>query len=186
MKSSHILLMLHEAKPQFQKAVDHLQQELMTVRTGRANPAMVEDITVEAYGARQGLKTLASISTPDSRTIQIEPWDGSVVRAMEKALTMAELGMTPTVDGKIIRLNIPMMTDEMRQKMVKQVHEKMEAARIAVRQVREETKKKIEKQEGIGDDEKHKQLADLDKYVKEMNGKIDEIGKKKENEVTTV
>ena len=178
--------MLEAAKPQFQKALDHLSQELQSVRTGRANPAMVEDISVEAYGAQQGLKTLASISTPDARTIQIEPWDASVVKDIEKALVAAELGMTPTVDGKIIRLNIPMMTDETRQKMVKQVHEKMEAARIAVRQVREDVKKKIEKQEGISDDQKHGQLADLDKHVKELNGQIEEIGKKKEAEVTTV
>lgn len=178
--------MLEAAKPQFQKALDHLSQELQSVRTGRANPAMVEDISVEAYGAQQGLKTLASIATPDARTIQIEPWDASVVKDIEKALVAAELGMTPTVDGKIIRLNIPMMTDETRQKMVKQVHEKMEAARIAVRQVREDVKKKIEKQEGISDDQKHGQLADLDKHVKELNGQIEEIGKKKEAEVTTV
>jgi ribosome recycling factor len=178
--------MLNEAKPQFQKAVDHLSQELMTVRTGRANPAMVENIRVEAYGVDQELKTLAAISTPDAKTIRIEPWDLGVVKGIEKALTLAELGMTPTVDGKIIRLNIPMMTDESRQKMVKQVHEKMEAARISVRQIREDVKKKIEKQEGISDDEKHGQLAALDKHVKEMNAQIEDIGERKETEVTTV
>ena len=178
--------MLNDAKPQFQKAIGHLHQELQSVRTGRANPAMVEDLPIEAYGAQQALKTLASISTPDARTIQIEPWDASVVPGIEKGLMAADLGMTPTVDGKIVRLNIPMMTDEMRQKMVKQVGEKMESARISVRQVREDVKKKIEKQEGIGDDEKHGQLAALDKHVKEMNGQIEEIGKKKEEEITTV
>ena len=178
--------MIDSAKSQFQKALDHLADELQTVRTGRANPSMVENIPVEAYGVQQQLKTLASISTPDSKTIQIEPWDGSVVAGIEKALVAADLGMTPTVDGKIIRLNLPMMTDENRQRMGKQVHEKMEQARISVRQTREDVKKKIEKQEGIGEDDKRGQLEELDKYVKELNSQIEEMGKKKEEEVTTV
>ncbi|MBT4856849.1 ribosome recycling factor [Candidatus Uhrbacteria bacterium] len=178
--------MLNEAKPQFQKAVDHLSTELMSVRTGRANPAMIEDLSIEAYGTMQGLKSLASISVPDAKTLQVEPWDASVVKDIEKALMEADLGMTPTVDGKIIRLHIPMMTDETRQRMVKKVREKMENARIAVRQVRDDVKKKIEKIEGIGEDDKRGQLADLDKYVKELNVQIEDVGSAKEEEVATV
>lgn len=178
--------MLNDAKPQFQKALDHLADELMAVRTGRATPALVENIDVEAYDTTQPLKSLASISTPDARTIQMEPWDASVVPAIESALTKAELGMTPTVDGKVIRLNIPMMTDEGRQKMVKLVKEKAEEARVAVRKIREDVKKKVEKQDGVGKDEIHGQLEELDKFVKDQNAKIDEMSSKKESEITNI
>jgi ribosome recycling factor len=154
-------------KEQFQKAIDHLQDELMTVRTGRATPAMVEGVQVEAYGALQPLKAVATITTPDARTIQMEPWDASVVPAIESALMKADLGMTPTVDGKTIRLNVPMMTDEGRQKMVKVVKEKMEEARIAIRQVREEARKNIDKEE-LSDDEKKRAKDDLEKVVCEF------------------
>jgi ribosome recycling factor len=172
-------------KEQFQKAIDHLQDELMTVRTGRATPAMVEGVQVEAYGALQPLKAVATITTPDARTIQMEPWDASVVPAIESALMKADLGMTPTVDGKTIRLNVPMMTDEGRQKMVKVVKEKMEYARIAIRQVREEARKNIDKEE-LSDDEKKRAKDDLEKVVKEFNEKVDHMGKAKEAEVTTI
>ncbi len=178
--------LIDDASPQFQKALDHLQKELSTLRTGRATPALVEDIEVEAYGASQPVKALASISTPDARTVRIEPWDGSVVQSIEKAIQESNIGITPTVDGKIVRLNMPMMTDESRQKLVKTMKEKLEDARIAVRQVREETKKKIEKLDGIGKDEKHSQLEDLDSAVKKINVEIDEIGKKKEQEITEI
>ncbi|MFH1631760.1 MAG: ribosome recycling factor [bacterium] len=175
-----------DSRPQFQKALEHLVQELSSIRTGRSNPALVENINIEAYGAIQPLKALASISTPDAKTLQIEPWDGSVVKAIETALQKANLGMNPNLDGKTIRLIMPQMTDETRQQMVKLMKEKLEAARVAVRQVREEIKKGIEKTEGIGEDEKHNLLDSLEKLTKEMNGEIEEIGKKKEEQITTV
>lgn len=170
----------------FQKALDHLAQELSGIRTGQATPALVDNIQVEAYGCLQPLKAVASISTSDSRTIKMEVWDMSVVKAIEKALMNANLGMSPNTDGKTLRLNLPMMTDEQRQKMVKVVKEKLEEARISIRQVREEIKKDINKKEGIGDDEKHRELEALEKVVKSFNEKIEEIGGKKEAEITTI
>jgi len=175
-----------DADPQFKKAIEHLQKELATLRTGRATPALVEDIQVEAYGAKQAMKAVGSISTPDAKTIQIEPWDGNVTQAIEKALRESSIGVTPTVDGKIVRLNLPMMTDEGRQKLVKSMKEKLEEARIAIRGVREDVKKQIEKLEGIGKDEKHGYLEDLDAAVKKMNTEIEEIGKKKEVDITEI
>ena len=177
---------LETAKTDFDKAIEHLKRELMTVRTGRATPALVEDMNVEAYGAMQPMKQLASISTPDAKTVQIEPWDVSVVKAIESAIMNSDLGLNPNVDGKIIRLIMPMMTEENRQRMVKVVKERMEDARIAVRQVREDVKKQIEKQDGIGEDAIRGELEDLDKHVKELNGLIEELGKKKEEEVMTI
>ena len=128
------MTLVDDAKPQFQKAIDHLAKELSTIRTGRATPALVEDLEVEAYGAKQPLKALASISTPDAKTVQIESWDASVVKDIELAIQKSNVGISPNVDGKIIRLIIPMMTDESRQKMVKVLKEKLEEGRIAVRQ----------------------------------------------------
>lgn len=177
---------LETAKSDFSKAIDHLKKELMTVRTGRATPALVEDMNIEAYGASQPLKQLASITTPDAKTVQIEPWDASVVKAIESTLMQSDLGLNPNVDGKIIRLFMPMMTEENRLRMVKVVKERMEDARIAVRQVREDVKKHIEKQEGIGEDEIRGQLEDLDKHVKALNSEIDTLGKQKEEEVMTI
>lgn len=171
---------------QFLKIIEHFEGELKTIRTGRSTPELVDGIQVEAYGMRQPLKAVASISTPDAKTVQIEPWDASVVRSIEKALMEAELGMTPNVDGKIIRLNMPMMTDENRQQMVKKIKEKAEDARVKIRRVREEEKKVLEAEEGIGEDEKHRNLEKLEADVKEQVTKIDELAKKKETEVTTI
>ncbi|RMD50767.1 ribosome recycling factor [Candidatus Parcubacteria bacterium] len=178
--------MIENYQPKFKKVIEHLQKELAGIRTGQASPALVENIQVEAYGATQPIKALASINIPDARTIQIEIWDSSVVKAMEKALIEAELGMQPNVDGNKIRLNIPMMTDEQRQKFVKILKEKLEEARVAIRQIREEVKKAINKQEGVGDDEKRRQLDNLETDVKDQINIIDEMGKKKEEEITTI
>lgn len=176
---------LSEATPHFEKAIEHLHKELSSIRTGRANPALVEDVQIEAYGAQQPLKQLASISTPDAKTIQIEPWDGSVVKAIESAIMQSNIGINPNVDGKTIRLVMPMMTDEDRQRMVKVVKEKLEETRIAVRQVREDAKKKIGKSE-MTDDEKRDAEKELDETVKKYNDQIAEIGKKKEEDITSI
>ena len=147
---------------------------------------MSENVQVEAYGSIQPLKAVASISVADTRTIKMEVWDMSVIKAVEKALMNADLGMMPTVDGKSLRLNLPMMTDEQRQKMVKIVKEKLEETRISIRQIREEAKKEINRQESVGEDEKHRHLEALDKLVKDKNETVEAIGKKKEIEITTI
>jgi len=175
-----------EAKPHFEKAVEHLQRELSAIRTGRATPALVENLSVDLYGSQQALKSLASISTPDPKTVQIEPWDARAVKAIETAILTSDIGINPNVDGKVIRLIMPMMTDETRQRMVKTVKERLEDTRVSVRKVREEVKKKIEKEEGIGEDDKKREKDLLEKTVKEYTEKIDELGKKKEAEITTV
>jgi len=178
--------MIDSYLPQFQKAINHLTQELSGIRTGQATPAIVENVQVEAYGSIQPLKAVASISVADTRTIKMEVWDMSVIKAVEKALMNADLGMMPTVDGKSLRLNLPMMTDEQRQKMVKIVKEKLEETRISIRQIREEAKKEINRQESVGEDEKHRHLEALDKLVKDKNETVEAIGKKKEIEITTI
>ncbi|MFA6522315.1 MAG: ribosome recycling factor [Patescibacteria group bacterium] len=175
-----------EIAPLLQKNVEHLQKELGTLRTGRSSPALVEDLSVEAYGSRQPLKALASISTPDAKTVQIEPWDASMVKAIEVAIMQSSINIPPNVDGKIIRLFMPMMTEETRQKMVKVMKEKIEEARVSVRKVREEFKKKIEADESLSEDMTHAELETLDKKIKEVNATIDDIGKRKEEEIMKV
>jgi ribosome recycling factor len=177
---------VQQAKPQFQKVAEHLKEVLATLRTGRAHPALVEHLQVEAYGMLQPLKSLASISVPDSKTLQIEPWDATVVGAIESAINKSEIGINPNVDGKTIRLIMPMMTDENRQRLVKQVREKVEEAKIAVRRVREEVKKEVEKTEGVSEDLKRSELEALDAQVKDFNGQIDTIGKDKEQQILTI
>ena len=177
---------ISDAKPQFEKALDHLVHDIGVLRTGRANPSLVEDVQVEAYGTVQALKTLAAISTPDSRTIAIDPWDGSVTKNIESAIQKSDIGIMPVVDGKTIRVTMPMMTDENRQRMVKVLKEKLEDARVAVRRVREEVKKKIEKEEGVSKDDVRADVAELETVVKDYMAKVEVIGDKKEKQVTTI
>lgn len=176
---------IKEAKPSFEKAVEHLRKELTSIRTGRSSPALVEELAISAYGSSQPLKSLASISTPDAKTIQIEPWDGSVVKDIETAIMKSSLGINPNVNGKTIRLIMPMMTDEDRQRLVKVVKEKLEEARVAVRQVREDVKKKIGKSEE-SEDVKKDEEKELDETVQMYNSTIAEIGVKKEEEITSI
>ncbi|EKD47101.1 MAG: Ribosome-recycling factor, partial [uncultured bacterium] len=185
-KIQAITSIMSEISTSCQKIIEHLDAELKTIRTGRSTPELVDGIFVEVWGSKQPLKAVASISTPDSKTIQIEPWDSSVVKLIEVALTEADLGMMPNVQGKVIRLVMPMMTDENRQHMVKKVKEKTEDTRVSIRRVREEVKKGIEKQEGIGEDEKHGQLEAMEKEIKSFVEKADAMGKKKEDEITTI
>ena len=172
-------------KKEFDGIVDRLAEELATLRTGRASPALVDHVMVEAYGTMQPVKALASMSTPDSKTLAIEPWDTSVIKAIETAIQISEIGVNPVVDGKTIRLIMPMMTEESRKKMVKTVNEKLEDAKVHVRKVREEAKKKTQTMEG-GEDAIRKEQEKLEKMVKEYVAKIDAIGEKKEAEVMSI
>ncbi len=177
---------LTDAKTDFEKVIEHLKGEMNTIRTGRANPAVLDGIQVEFYGAYQPIKALASISTPDAKTIQIEPWDGGAVKAIEIAIMKSDIGLNPNVDGKIIRLFMPMMTEETRLEMVKKMKVKLEDSKISIRKIREENKKLIEAQDGIGLDMVTRELDQLERTVKEFVAKIEELGAAKEKEVMTV
>lgn len=176
---------IDETKPQFVKVIEHLVNELGAIRTGRASAAILEPVQVEAYGALQPIKALATITTPDAKTILIEPWDASVVKLIETAITKSDVGINPVVDGKSLRLNMPMMTEETRLKMVKLAKEKLEDARVSLRRIREDVRKDLGKMEG-GEDEKRRIEELLEKTVKEYTGKIEEMGEKKEKEITTI
>lgn len=173
----------------FGKTIAHLKSELSTLRTGRATPALVEDIAVEAYGVKQPVRALASITVADAKTLAIEPWDKSILQALETAVRNSPLGINPVNDGKLLRLPLPELTADRRAELIKVLHQKLEAARISLRQVRDENKKEIEQKEKakeISEDERYKQIETLDKTVKEYNDTIKKLGEEKEKEINTV
>ncbi len=178
-----------QTKPQLDAVIDHLLKELGGLRTGRATPALVEDLKVNAYDSFMELKGVASIAVPDSKTLVIQPWDKSLVQAIEKAIRDSGIGVSPTVDGDVVRISLPMMTEENRKQLVKVVKEKLEEGRVALRRVREEARAealKMEKDKKVGEDEKFKMLDELDKMTKEYTQKVEDIGTKKEQEIMTV
>jgi len=174
---------------EFQDAIDYLKMELSSLRTGRATPALVENVQVEAYGSRTALVGLASISVPDSRTIVVEPWDKSILKEIEKGIQEAKIGLNPVVQGKIIRITLPTLTEESRRQLVKAMGDKLEQSRIAVRGIRENARTEVlqaEKDNEITEDEKYRLLEQLDKVVSGWNDKIKEIGEDKEKEIMTI
>lgn len=177
---------MSDVKNQFDKVIEHLQAEISTIRTGRATPALLDNIVVEAYDTMQSLKALASLSAPDTKTLLIEPWDTSVLRNIESAIQKSDLGINPIIDGKTVRLSMPPMTEENRKKLVKILYEKCEDARVSVRRVREDARKEIGKQTGVSEDVIRKEQENLDKMTKDYIAKIDDIADKKEEEIMKV
>jgi len=182
--------LLESKKEDFESAVKHCKDELSGLRTGRATPALVEDVIAEAYGVKQPVKALATITTPDVKTISIEPWDKSLLADIEKAVRDASsIGISPTNDGRVVRINIPPLTEESRKEMVKVLGQKLEQGRIAVRQIRDKVRDEInkaEKNKEIGEDDKFRMQKDLDNMVGDYNEEIKKIGEEKEKEIMTV
>lgn len=176
-------------KDAFDKSIDHLKQEITVLRTGRATPALVEDIVVEAYGTKQPLKSVASISVADAKTLNVDPWDKTLVQAVETAIRNSDVGINPVNDGTLIRLPLPDLTAERRADLIKVLHKKLEEARISVRKIREDVRSEIDKKEKakeISEDEKFGMQDDLEKLVKEYNEHIKKIGEEKEKEINTI
>jgi len=180
---------LEQNKEKFDQAIQHLREELGTMRVGRANPMIVENIAVQAYGATQPLKQMASISVPEARTLIIAPWDKSVIKEIEKAIIAANIGINPVNEGQQLRLTVPQLTEESRRELTKAVAEKEEQAKIVIRQLRDKTKEAIltsEKNNEITEDDRFNLIKKLDELVKEYNEKIKEIGEKKHAEIMTL
>jgi ribosome recycling factor len=169
--------------------IGHLQKELNTLRTGRATPALVEDVRVSAYDSIMELKGLASIAIQDAKTLLIDPWDKTLLQAIEKGIRDSGSGLSPVTDSDKIRIVMPMMTEENRRSLVKVMKEKLEDARIALRGVREGVREEIlekEKNKEMSEDEKFKLLDELDKLTKEFSDLIGGMGEQKEEEIMTV
>jgi len=178
-----------DAEAKMDKAVNSVDHELQTLRTGRASVDSVDGVTVSAYGSDTPLNQVATVSTPDAATILVQPWDQGLLASVEKGLLAANLGMTPNNDGKIIRLNVPPMTEESRKLMVKKGHDLAEHGRIAVRNVRRHSNdeiKKNEKNHDISEDERKRFLDRMQKITDAHTKKIDELLQKKEKEIMHV
>ena len=170
------------------KTLDNLNKELITIRAGRANPHILDKLTVEYYGTPTPLQQVANITVPEARMIQIQPWEASLIKEINKAIQMSDLGLNPNTDGKVIRLVLPELTEERRKDLVKDVKKKGEAAKVAVRNIRRDANdafKKLAKQD-VSEDE-IKELEDkiqksTDKFVKEIDKAVEE----KSKEILTV
>ncbi|NLG73974.1 MAG: ribosome recycling factor [Chloroflexi bacterium] len=178
-----------EAEARMKGAVEALQEDLAGIRTGRAHPALVEKLPVEYYGVPTPLNQLASISVPEPRSLLIRPFDASTLKAVERAIQTSDLGLTPNNDGKSIRLNLPPLTEERRRNLVKLVHNRVEEARVAVRNVRRDTMKDLrefEEEKMISEDERKRGEEELqkitDRYIEEVN----KVGERKEKEILEV
>lgn len=180
---------LPKYQSEFQDAVTFLKEDVKTLRTGRANPSMVENISIEAYGSRQPLLGLASIATPDARTIIVEPWDKSILKDLERGIQEAKIGLNPVVQGQHIRISLPALTEEGRRGLIKILNEKIEHARVSVRNVRETAKAEVvkaDKDKLISEDEKYRLLEQLDKTAAGFNEQIKNLGIDKDHEIMTI
>lgn len=181
--------LLKEIDERMEKAVDALQSDLMTMRTGRASPALVERIRVDYYGAPTPLNQLATISAPEPRLLTIKPWDASTISSIEKAFMKSDLGLTPSNDGHIIRLNIPRLTEERRMELVKLVNKRLEEGKVALRNIRREGMddlRELEKEKMISEDDMFVGRDELQKMTDNFVKRMDEVGKAKEEEIMEV
>ena len=180
---------IDDARSRMEKAMEALQRELTAVRTGRASPSLVERVQVEQYGTEMPLNQLANIAAPEARMLTITPWDKSAIGAIEKAIRKSELGLNPSNDGSMIRIVIPPLTEERRKQMVKIVHDKVEEAKIAVRNIRRDSiaqAKEFKDEKMIGEDEERRAEAQIQEVTNKFTARADEIGKDKEREVMQV
>lgn len=180
---------LKDADEKMKKAFETMAREFSAIRSGRATPALLEGVKVEAYGAQTPLKQLASVSTPDAKLILVHPWDPNLLSAVEKAILASELGVTPIVDKKVLRVPIPPLSAERREEFVKVAHKQTEAGRVAVRNVRHAAREVIEKlfkDKAIPEDDKFKAFDDLEKLTHRFIGQIDTLLKNKEAEIRAV
>lgn len=181
--------LVEKNKEQFEKTIRFFQEDISSLRTGRVSPSLVEKISVESYGTTTELLQLAAISSPEPHSIVIKPWDKSILSAVEKAISKSDLNVNPIVDGDLVRLNFPSLTEESRKELVKVLHRKAEESRIKLRNNREKVKDEIlslEKSKSISEDQKFDALEDLDELVKEYNDKIKQISEKKEEDIMTI
>jgi len=178
-----------DAEKKMQKALEHLEQDLTTIRTGRANPALVDKLHVEYYGAETPINQLASINVPEARLIVIQPWDKGSMSAIEKAILKSDLGLTPSNDGNVIRIALPQLTEERRKDLVKVVHKRVEEGRVAIRNVRREAHddiRDLRKENMATDDDVRDGEQRLQKVTDSFIAEADRLGHQKEQEVMAV
>lgn len=180
---------LSAAEHKMVRAVEAMERDFAGLRTGRASTALVERIHVEYYGTPTPLNQLASISVPEPHQIVIQPWDRGVLNAIEKAIMKSDIGLMPNVDGTVVRLNIPQLTEERRKDIVKSVHKRMEEAKVEIRNLRREAADHLKKEErdgALGADESRREQEHLQKITDRVIADVDRLGGIKEQEVLEV
>ncbi len=181
--------LLKDAEEKMKKAVEATQQEFAQIRTGRANPGLVEHIKVDVYGSTLPINQLAAVTVPEPRQLLITPYDKNVIAAIEKTLMKSDLGMTPNSDGLSIRLNIPQLNEQRRKDLTKQVNQKAEHGRVSIRTVRQEVQKKLQqakKSSEISEDDERRAMDSLQKLVDRYIVQVDDITKVKDAELLEV
>ncbi len=180
---------LSAAEQKMARAIEAMQRDFQAIRTGRASTSIVDRILVDYYGTETPLNQLAGISVPESHQIVIQPWDRSVLGAIEKAIIRSDLGLTPNVDGTVVRLNLPLLTEERRKELVRGVHRRMEEARVEIRNLRRDAADHLKREERdgeVGADDAHRQLEMLQRTTDRFVGEVDRLGQAKEQEVLEV
>lgn len=168
------------------KAFNHAGSELAKIRAGKANPSMLDGIQVSYYGTMTPLHQVSSLTTPDARTIFIKPWEKGMISEIEKAILTANLGLNPQNDGQQVIINVPMLTEERRKQLVKQVGQECEHGRVSVRNIRKEINEHLKKIKGVSEDDVKNAEEKVQKMTDEFINKIDGLMKKKEVEIMTV
>ena len=182
-------IVIKETKPKMESVVEDFKRRLANVRTGRASVGILDSVMVDYYGVQTPLSQMASVNVPEPQMLTVQPWDATQISAIERAINAANLGMNPSNDGKIIRLQIPALTEERRREMAKQIGDIAEEHRVAVRNVRHssnDTLKKMLKDKEISEDTERDGLDEVQKLTNTYIGKIDELAKNKEQEIMNV
>ena len=177
-----------DAKASMDKAIDHADNELNKIRAGKASPSMLDDVMVDYYGTPTPLSQIGSVNTPDARTIVVQPWEKTLLGAIEKAIMEANLGVNPQNDGVIIRINVPPLTEERRRDLVKKAKGEAEHGKIAIRNIRKDANEKIRKlkSEGVSEDEMKTGEAEVQKLTDAYIVKVDQLTEAKEKDIMTV
>lgn len=182
-------VILSDLATRLENALGVVKKDVSTVRTGRAKPSLVEDVKVEAYGSLMVIKELATITTPDPTLIVIAPWDKSLTGPISNGIRKAELNVNPVVDGEVVKVAIPALTEERRKELVKVVAQKIETGKVMVRHIRTEIKEMIEAQEGesgVSEDDIKMWLNEMQKEVDDYMTKVEDVGREKEKELMTL
>jgi ribosome recycling factor len=181
-------LILEVAREKMEKSLLHLETELSRIRAGKANPHLLDSIHVDYYGVNSPLSQVSNISTPDPKTIAIQPWDKNMIGIIEKAIMASQLGITPINNGEVIRINIPPLTEERRKDLTKQVKQEGETSKVGVRNFRREANEELKKllKEGLPEDEEKKAVLDIQKITDDFIVKVDKLVEAKEKEIMTV
>lgn len=179
---------LEHTEEKMKAAIAHLDKELLHIRAGKAAPAMLDGVMVDYYGSLTPLNKIANVSTPDARTIAVQPWEKAIIPAIEKAILNSNLGFNPGNNGEIIRLNVPVLTEERRKSLVKQASQEGEIAKVSIRSARKEANESLKKlqKDGVAEDVVKDAEEDVQKMTNDFSVKVDNLVKAKEKDIMTI